>query len=90
MYNPKNKREKELNKLPKQLSIIQNEVMTGSLLGDGTINYKKVPTYNSLYKVLRQASDVKYLQWNADIFSNYCKDSPIKHRSYFDKRTQKE
>lgn len=71
-----------INTFPDELSKIQHEVLTGGLLGDMHMSLDgKYPRI----KVDRQFLDRHYLEYQFDIFKDFCK-SEIKDFSKFDKR----
>lgn len=72
--------------LPNQLTKIQEEVLIGSMLGDGCL-YKDKPQHKPYLSLGRSAIDKDYALWEADIFKDFI--SRIDEKSIFDKRTQK-
>ncbi len=68
--------------LTQKLTPRQMEILTGSLLGDGSITWSQKPTptgnINAHYVVSRQTPDRDYLVWNAEEFTEYCKPYPVK------------
>jgi len=74
-----------------ELSPIQQEVLTGSLLGDGHLS---LPGYskNALYRVCRSQTDQEYLRYEASIWNNLLTPTyrkGIKCYSKIDSRTDK-
>ena len=74
--------------LPKQLTTLQEEVLIGSMLGDGSLELAKTSTYPRL-KIDRQITDKDYLLWEHSIFENLCSKYGIMERRYYDKRYDK-
>ena len=72
--------------LPENLSTYQQEILEGSLLGDGCI-YRRLPTHNPYYTVQRQLIDEQYLNWQVETFNPFV--SKKSTGQYFDHRTQK-
>jgi hypothetical protein len=78
------KLEKKL--LPQKLTEIQDEVLVGSLLGDGCL-FRYKPIHKPYFCVLRKSTDRLYSEWEASIFGPFiCK---FEENSAFDKRTKK-
>lgn len=71
--------------LPHDLSEIQNDVLIGSLLGDGSLS--KDGKYPRL-KIERSLSDLNYLSWQFSIFENFCSSRITTYHKY-DKRYNK-
>lgn len=75
-----------------ELSLLQIEAITGSLLGDGTLNRKKNRTGtkivgNASLTITRSIEDIDYLKYEASIFESCISlKCPIKYLSYFDRR----
>jgi hypothetical protein len=65
----------------------QKEVLTGCLLGDAYLGFGKGSLFPHL-KIERKLTDLLYLQWQYDCFSNFCKSGVVKS-STFDIRTNK-
>lgn len=62
-----------------------HEILTGLLLGDGTIEMRGK---NPRFAVSRAIKDLSYLEWNYSYFKDWCL-SGISLRERFDNRTQK-
>jgi len=62
------KEEKERRKYI-ELTKIQEDVLIGSLLGDGSIPKNKT-SKNCRLQITRSAKDIKYLEWQSTIFNN--------------------
>ncbi len=76
--------------LPKKLTKIQEEILIGSLLGDGSIfNYEKHGQKNAYFTITRKQDDFKYLKYEFELFKKFCSYNQVKCSSVFDKRTQK-
>ena len=56
-------------KLPDSLNNVQEEVLVGSLLGDGSL-FKYKPKHKPYFAVHRAFKDKKYAEWQSDVFSN--------------------
>ena len=72
---------------PKTLTIIQKEVLTGLMLGDGNLfdhSNRLKPTLS----VSRSVSDLEYLYENYETFSEFCSCEPRISKT-FDSRTEK-
>ena len=70
-----------------QLNKLQQSVMTGSMLGDGSLSLPK-KGLNPTFIIKRALKDEDYLRWEYDLFKEYCKREPyVEHR--FDERTEK-
>lgn len=76
------------NKNATTLSKIQLDVLTGLMLGDGSLSIRK-SCLNPRLTIRRQISDLPYLQWQFEIFRNLCRDKAITTGSSFDKRYNK-
>jgi len=73
--------------LPHQLTLIQNEVLIGSLLGDGSISLSEKSKYPR-FKIDRKILDKPYLEWQYNIFENLFSSS-IRSFERYDKRYNK-
>lgn len=72
-------------KSPNEINHEQEEILIGSLLGDGGI----YPTTGQAYfTVTRNLKDLDYLKCEYEYFKDFC-NSPIKISKSFDKRTNK-
>lgn len=68
------------------LTEIQKEIITGALLGDGSLQlYKKSVNAHFAYS----SKNKDHVEFIAKHFLHLCNDNPIKLRSSFDKRTNK-
>lgn len=76
------------NKNAKTLTKIQLDVLTGLMLGDGSLSIRK-SCINPRLTIRRQISDLPYLQWQFEIFRDLCRDKAITTGSYYDKRYNK-
>ncbi len=77
-----------VNESMETITKLQEEVLIGSLLGDGHLEKHKNGKNASL-KIGRATSDRAYLEWQAIVFKNYLTPSGIIDRKIFDKRTKK-
>lgn len=80
-----------LNKIPKKISPTtltkqQEEILIGSLLGDGCL-YKHCK--NAHLVIIRKSTDAEYLKYEFEYFKNFCNQEEIKFSEIFDNRTQK-
>jgi hypothetical protein len=73
--------------LPTYLTDIQQEILVGSLLGDGCL-FKTQPGTLPFLSITRKTGDIEYLKWEHEIFKDFCA-SPVTSRDIFDKRTHK-
>jgi hypothetical protein len=73
--------------LPLNFTVEQQDIITGSLLGDGGI-FKYKETHNPYFAILRKAEDDKYLIWEYEKLKDFCMSGP-KYHNIFDKRTNK-
>jgi len=64
----------------------QEQILIGSLLGDGEIIKNISTAANFLYSVGRQQSDYEYLKWNYDKFLSFRKNAKIVLFTKIDKR----
>jgi hypothetical protein len=55
--------------LPIDLTEEQMQIMTGSLLGDGSL-YRRKPTHMPYYVIQRCLGDKEYAKWHNDVFSS--------------------
>lgn len=72
---------------PHELSIIQDQVLFGLLLGDGCL-YRRKNTHLPYLMVQRARKDKGYLMDNYNVFKYFCKNPPIDGES-LDKRSKK-
>jgi hypothetical protein len=77
-----------INKNPQNLTTLQHEVLTGSLLGDAYLGIKQ-DSINPSLRIQRQLIDLPYLQWQFEIFRNCCREKAIRIGKNFDKRYNK-
>jgi hypothetical protein len=71
---------------PKTLTYEEDQILIGSLLGDGAL-IKGLPTAkNYHYYVGRQQSDYNYIEWNYIQFNNFIRNSKIIKFTKIDKR----
>jgi hypothetical protein len=70
------------------LNNIQMEHITGSMLGDGSIEMSKLAKEARLH-ILRQSKDIDYLKWQCEVFDNIISNVGIVSSSFFDRRTEK-
>ena len=73
--------------MPDKLSVEQDQVLIGGLLGDFYL-YQNVNHFNAGIASGRAVKDKKYMEYEYDLFKDFCNDG-IKERNYFDKRTNK-
>lgn len=66
----------------------QENVLIGSLLGDGHLERSK-PTHNTSLKIKRAKTDLDYLKWQFDILKDHCAMKTIHESSVLDSRTNK-
>jgi LAGLIDADG DNA endonuclease family len=71
--------------MPNSFSLEQEEIIVGSLLGDGCI-FKYKPTHKPYFCIVRKDTDDKYLIWEYEKFKEFCISEPT-YRKTFDKRT---
>lgn len=86
-------RQGKINKLdkptfPNAFSSEQNNIIVGSMLGDGCI-FKYKPTHKPYFCVVRKSSDDQYLIWEYEKLKEFCLSGP-KYRTTFDKRTNQD
>jgi hypothetical protein len=77
-----------INKNAQTLTCVQNDVLIGSLLGDGSLSIRK-DSVNPRLTIRRQILDLPYLQYQFDIFRNLCRDKAITTGIVYDKRYDK-
>ena len=65
----------------------QEDILVGSLLGDGHLNKRKY-SKNAQFRILRSENDIDYLKYEFSYFNDFC-STGIKTQDYFDKRTKK-
>lgn len=65
----------------KAFTSIQKQVLTGSLLGDGTLRKPKGGSKSVGYEVTRKLSDEEYLTWNREIFAAFMNYDTNKYRT---------
>jgi len=70
--------------LPSTLNETQHQVLIGGLLGDFGLS-KSPRSKNPRFKVDRQFLDKKYIEWQFNIFKDFCR-SPVIEFEQFDKR----
>lgn len=73
---------------PEKLNSIQEQILIGSMLGDGCIFQHKTSTYPYL-SVVRKTQDLDYLQYEFQYFKDFCNNKEIKKTEIFDYRTNK-
>lgn len=73
--------------LPDSLSKEQEEILIGSMLGDGNLGINK-KGINARFTIKRKIEDKEYLLWEYEKFSTFC-GSPTKEHYPLDKRTNK-
>ncbi len=73
--------------LPSGLTQLQEDVLIGSLLGDGCV-FRYKPTHKPHLAIGRQLLDENYLIWEYKIFADFC-SSKYKKYSIYDNRTDK-
>jgi LAGLIDADG DNA endonuclease family protein len=66
--------------LPQSFSNEQKQVLNGLMLGDGSLDHR--PHRNSRLIIIRSGKDIKYLEWNHQIFENFCKILPIRQKTF--------
>lgn len=72
--------------IPDIFSIKQDQLIVGSLLGDGCV-FRYKPTHKPYFCIVRKASDDKYLIWEYEQLKEFCISEP-KYKTTFDERTQ--
>jgi len=85
-YYPPTLTLEEKNKI--SLTPIQKEIIIGGLLGDSGLA-KRNKKGSTLLSIIRAIKDLKYLEWEYNIFRNLCTDTGIKIVNTYDKRTNK-
>lgn len=75
---------------PSELSELQKEVLIGSLLGDAHLSRPKKDTHNSYLIIARQILNKQYLEWQYNIFKNFCILEPIIKKSSLNKKINKQ
>lgn len=73
--------------MPTKLTEEQTEVLTGLMLGDGTL-YRSSPAANTLLCFSRKWDDRGYNEHLYQLFSAFCARKPW-HKKFFDRRTEK-
>lgn len=73
--------------MPDNFSVRQDQLIIGSLLGDGSI-FRYKPTHKPYFCVVRKAADDKYLIWQYENMKDFCISGP-KYKTSFDERTGK-
>lgn len=73
---------------PKTLSEQQNNLIVGSMLGDGHIRRQK-SHWNSMFYIKRCQKDLAYLEWEANIVKDIITETGIRKRDQYDTRTNK-
>lgn len=71
-------------KLPSKLTNLQEEVLVGSLLGDGCL-YRRKETHLPYFVIQRTLGDKGYLEWQKNIFGDFV--CSYREGKTFDKRT---
>ena len=71
-----------------QLSNLQLEFLTGSLLGDGWITNLKYGRKSPCFGIDRKQDDLEYLKWQFSFVENLC-SRPIVLKDKFNKTTKK-
>jgi hypothetical protein len=74
--------------LPANLTQQQENVLVGSMLGDGCLRKRK-ENWNASLTIQRAQKDLDYLKWEAKVFENFLTETGIKCADRFDKRNQK-
>lgn len=72
---------------PSSLNKIQEEVLNGSMLGDGCL-FKHPSSKWPYLSIRRNINDIEYLKYEFELFQDFC-NIPPKTYDIFDKRTQK-
>src|SRR4051812_38944589 len=72
---------------PLNLTQAQEEILIGSLLGDGCL-YKPKNSSFPHFKIIRKLTDVEYLKYEFDFFKEFSGYKEVKLYSIFDNRTQ--
>ena len=61
----------KLHNAPNELSLLQKEVLIGSLLGDGCLRkIGKTERANANFSISRSINDKDYLNWEFNLFKN--------------------
>lgn len=68
------------------LTLLQQEVLIGSLLGDGHLERRG---RNACLRIQRVLTDKSYLDWEAEVFTDWLAPAGVTTRSVYDKRTGK-
>ena len=71
-----------------KLTDIQEQILNGHLLGDGSIG-KQYKNGNAKFIIKRKTEDKQYLLWSAKHFENYLYETGLSDYENFDKRTNK-
>jgi hypothetical protein len=74
--------------LPDKLTTEQEEILIGSLLGDGCIILGK-NSKNAILTIRRKLEDKEYLIWEYEKFRDFCSDKAVFEENQLDKRTKK-
>jgi hypothetical protein len=77
----------EKNISPTVLTKLQEEILIGSMLGDGCL-YKH-QNYAPYLSIVRKLTDYSYLNYEFQYFTEFCNHDKIKINNIFDKRTKK-
>lgn len=77
----------EVLPLPTRMTRVQEEVLVGSLLGDGGL-FRLRATHSPKLSITRTTADRRYLEWQAEVFRPFLMKG-IQDRDVFDERTQK-
>lgn len=70
-----------------KLTPLQRSVLTGSMLGDGNLNIPE-RGINARLIIKRKLEDQDYLQWEYELFKDFCTQNPIIEYKY-DNRTER-
>lgn len=77
-----------VNKNAQELTQIQNDILIGSLLGDGCLSIRK-DSITPRLTIRRQLLDLPYLQWQFEVFRNLCREKAITIGETYDRRYDK-
>lgn len=77
-----------LDKLPQTLTSIQDEILTGTLLGDARLHVQNKKSGNPQLAIKRMLSDRPYLEWQASFFQDFTK-RPVHELTYHSSRWDK-
>lgn len=76
----------EKKQMPSALSSFQEEILFGSLLGDGSLGIHK-NGINPVFEIGRSILDKEYLLYEYSIFTDFCTDKALYHKSRIDPRS---